>query len=78
MSPFTEQQQQANVRSVCYAFAELTHIINHSQQLLSELRDEALSRTMLAVYRQYLEWYADLPAVLRLGRNSTPAVLFAQ
>lgn len=77
MSPLTEEQQPANVRSVSKAFVGLTEIIHDSQHLVYESRDGALNQEMLAVYRRYLDWYADLPAVLRLGRNSTPSVLFA-
>lgn len=77
MSPLKEPQQSANVRSVCQAFAGLTEIIHDSQHLLYEPRDGALSQKMLAVYRQYLEWYDDLPEALKLGSDSTPSVLFA-
>lgn len=78
MSPLKEDQQPANVRSVCRAFAGLTEIIHDSQHLLYEPRDGQLNGKMLGVYRRYLEWYGDLPPILRLGINSTPAVLFAQ
>lgn len=78
LSPLKEAQQPANARSVRQAFAGLTEIIHDSQHILYEPRDGALSKKMLAVYRMYLDWYANLPAVLRLGINSTPSVLFTQ
>lgn len=78
LSPLKEDQQPANARSVRQAFAGLTEIIHDSQDILYEPRDGALSQKMLAVYRKYLDWYADLPSVLRLGINSTPSVLFTQ
>jgi hypothetical protein len=31
----------------------------------------------MSTYTQYLDWYDKMPETLRLGRNSTPAVLFA-
>jgi len=36
------------------------------------------SKALLETYTEYLGWYAAIPTTLRLGSNSTPAVLFAQ
>jgi hypothetical protein len=36
------------------------------------------SKSLLASYTDFLRWYDAIPAVLRLGHNFTPAVLFAQ
>ncbi|KAF5697412.1 nitrogen assimilation transcription factor nirA [Fusarium mundagurra] len=37
---------------------------------------KCLSRVLLGIYTEYLDWYSSVPEVLRLGRNFTPAVLF--
>lgn len=36
------------------------------------------SRKLLDCYNTYLFWYASIPSTMRLGHNSTPAVLYIQ
>jgi hypothetical protein len=35
-------------------------------------------KDLLSTYTQYLDWYDQIPEVLKLGINFTPAVLFVQ
>jgi hypothetical protein len=71
-------EQPSNVRSVYKCFCELSELVHQSLYVLHSPGRPLTSRDLLSIYTQYLNWYDRVPEVLRLGRNFTPAVLFAQ
>lgn len=70
--------QPSNVRSVYKTFCELSEIVHKSLYTLYSPGTHVTSKALLEAYTQYLNWYDEIPASLRLGHNFTPAVLFAQ
>jgi hypothetical protein len=70
--------QPSNVRSVYKTFCELSEIVHKSLYMLYTPGTNMTSRTLIAIYTEYLRWYDSIPEALRLGHNFTPAVLFAQ
>ncbi|KAI0130474.1 fungal-specific transcription factor domain-containing protein [Xylariales sp. AK1849] len=70
-------EQPSNVRSVYKCFCELSELVHQSLYILHSPGKPVTSRDLLNIYTQYLNWYDRIPVVLRLGRNFTPAVLFA-
>ncbi|KAI1827620.1 hypothetical protein F4861DRAFT_327664 [Xylaria intraflava] len=70
-------EQPSNVRSVYKCFCELSELVHQCLYVLHSPGRPPTSRDLLNVYTQYLNWYDSIPAVLRLGQNFTPAVLFA-
>lgn len=50
---------------------ETLYVLHSPVQILT-------AKVILAMYTRYLDWYSQMPEVLRLGRNSTPSVLFTQ
>ncbi|KAM5347200.1 hypothetical protein ACJ41O_010205 [Fusarium nematophilum] len=70
-------QQPSNVRSVYKCFCELSELVHQSLYVLHSPGRPLTSRDLLSIYTQYLNWYDQIPEVLRLGHNFTPAVLFA-
>lgn len=69
--------QPSNVRSVYKTFCELSEIVHKSLYTLYSPGTHVTSKALLEAYTQYLNWYDEIPASLRLGHNFTPAVLFA-
>jgi hypothetical protein len=84
--PYTDQgipeikaaSQPSNVRSVYRCFCELAELIHQSLYTLYVPGRRLTMSELLGVYTRFLNWYSSLPEALRLGRNFTPAVLFAQ
>jgi len=84
--PYTDQgmssdkslYQQGNIRSVYEGFARLSEIVSITAYKLYSDESPATGHMILACYTEYLRWYDNLPDHLRLGANSTPAVLFTQ
>lgn len=70
--------QPSNVQSVYKTFCELSEIVYGSSYALYTPGETVTSKSLLRVYTKYLRWYDSIPAVLRLGHNFTPAVLFCQ
>lgn len=70
--------QLSNVRSVYQCFCELNEIVLQSLYVLYSPVQGLTAAKMLQIYHQYLDWYDQLPEAMRLGHNSTPAVLFTQ
>ncbi|KAM4060992.1 fungal specific transcription factor [Hirsutella rhossiliensis] len=70
-------EQPSNVRSVYTCFCELSELVHQSLYILHSPRKPLTARDLLNIYTQYLNWYDQIPEVLRLGHNFTPAVLFA-
>ncbi|KAK0733783.1 fungal-specific transcription factor domain-containing protein [Lasiosphaeria miniovina] len=70
-------EQPSNVRSVYTCFCELSELVHQSLYILHSPGRPLTSRDLLNIYTQYLNWYGQIPEVLRLGHNFTPAVLFA-
>ncbi|KAF4981649.1 hypothetical protein FZEAL_2589 [Fusarium zealandicum] len=70
-------QQPSNVRSVYKCFCELSELVHQSLYILHSPGKPLTARDLLSIYTQYLNWYDQIPEVLRLGHNFTPAVLFA-
>ncbi|KAL2758317.1 hypothetical protein ACRALDRAFT_1061517 [Sodiomyces alcalophilus JCM 7366] len=69
-------EQPSNVRSVYRCFCELSELVHQSLYVLHSPWRPLTSRDLLNIYTQYLNWYDQIPEVLRLGHNFTPAVLF--
>lgn len=65
------------MRSVYKCFCELSELVHRSLYVLHSPGRPLTSRDLLNIYTQYLDWYDQIPEVLRLGHNFTPAVLFA-
>jgi hypothetical protein len=70
--------QTSNARSVAVAICELFEVVHHSLYVLYVPGRLLSKRDVLDIYTQYLAWYNSLPTALRLGKNSTPSVLFMQ
>lgn len=70
--------QPSNLRSVYKTFCELSEIVHIVLYTLYSPSSEVNSRTLIAMYNQYIQWYDTIPESLRLGHNFTPSVLFAQ
>ncbi|PHH87180.1 hypothetical protein CDD83_9208 [Cordyceps sp. RAO-2017] len=70
-------EQPSNVRSVYKCFCELSELVHQSLYVLHSPGKPLTARDLLGIYTQYLNWYDQIPEVLRLGHNFTPAVLFA-
>ncbi|KAG6009570.1 hypothetical protein E4U21_001937 [Claviceps maximensis] len=70
-------EQPSNVRSVYTCFCELSQLVHQSLYMLHSPGKPLTARELLKMYTQYLSWYDQIPEVLRLGHNFTPAVLFA-
>jgi hypothetical protein len=71
-------RQEANLRLVFMAFSDLSELVHQTVMLLYSNELPLNGREILIIYTKYLQWYANLPDQLRLGKNSTPVVLFAQ
>ncbi|KAB5514912.1 fungal-specific transcription factor [Coniochaeta sp. 2T2.1] len=69
--------QPSNVRSVYKCFCELSELVHRSLYVLHSPGKAVTSRELRDIYTDYLSWYDQVPDVLRLGQNFTPAVLFA-
>jgi len=68
--------QPSNVLSVYTCLCELSQIV-HQSLYLRHLPNQLYGpRDAWNNYTQYLKWYSHLPELMRLGHNSTPAVLF--
>ncbi|KAK4074661.1 transcriptional regulator family: Fungal Specific TF [Purpureocillium lilacinum] len=76
IAPQLSHEQPSNVRSVYQCFCELSELVHQSLYLLHSPVNSAAARDLLTTYTHYLRWYDQIPDVLRLGRNYTPAVLF--
>lgn len=74
----TSLAQKSNVRSVYRALCDLFEIIHRSLYVLYSSGRPLASNDIVDIYTEYLLWYSALPIVLRLGENSTPAVIFTQ
>ncbi|KAH8910564.1 hypothetical protein BR93DRAFT_942960 [Coniochaeta sp. PMI_546] len=70
-------QQPSNVRSVYKCFCELSELVHRSLYILHSPGKAVTSRELQNIYTDYLSWYDQVPDILRLGHNFTPAVLFA-
>jgi hypothetical protein len=70
--------QTSNVRSVFKGICELSHIIYRSLHIMYSRQGSLISRDIMDVYRNYLDWYESMLGVLKSGVNSTPTAIFAQ
>lgn len=71
-------EQPSNVRSVYKCFCELSELVHEALYILHSPGRPLTSRDLINIYTDFLNWYDNIPEVLRLGHNFTPAVLFAQ
>jgi len=71
-------EQPSNVRSVYKCFCELSELVHEALYILHTPGRLLTSRDLINIYTDFLNWYDNIPEVLRLGHNFTPAVLFAQ
>lgn len=71
-------EQPSNVRSVYKCFCELSELVHEALYILHSPGRLLTSRDLINIYTDFLNWYDNIPEVLRLGHNFTPAVLFAQ
>ena len=71
-------RQPSNVRAVYRSLCELSTIIHNILYVVYADADPFPSRDILDRYTRMLGWYGSLPEVLRLGKNSTPSILFVQ
>ncbi|KAL5585841.1 hypothetical protein FOVSG1_013533 [Fusarium oxysporum f. sp. vasinfectum] len=72
-----QYEQLSNERLVYKCLCELSELVHESIYLLHSPRKSLTANGLLRIYTEYLDWYNGVPEVLRLGHNSTPAVLFA-
>ncbi|KAH8742609.1 fungal-specific transcription factor [Diaporthe sp. PMI_573] len=70
-------EQPSNVGSVYKCFCELNELVHESLYTLHTPGQPLRGANVLYVYMRFTNWYDAIPAALRLGQNSTPAVLFA-
>ena len=66
------------MRIVGNAFASLADIIHESHYVLYEPKEGLSARSLLGIYTQYLNWYDQLPDMMRLGESCTPSIVFVQ
>jgi hypothetical protein len=59
-------------------FCELSELVHWSLSNLHSPGARTIVKDLLSTYTQYLDWYDQIPEVLKLGINFTPAVLFVQ
>lgn len=59
-------------------FCELSELVHQALYILHSPGRPLTARDLLGIYTEFLNWYANIPEVLRLGANFTPSVLFAQ
>jgi len=71
-------EQPCHIISVFNSFCELTEIVHEALYTLHCPAKTANRQDMIGVYTRFLSWYNNLPAMLRLGTNFTPQVLFMQ
>jgi hypothetical protein len=82
--PYTEHvpiqdliRQPSNEGGVFICFCELGELIHDTLYFLHSPVTALTKNMLLSIYTRYLNWYSSIPEGLRLGRNSTPAILFA-
>ncbi|KGQ02687.1 Nitrogen assimilation transcription factor nit-4 [Beauveria bassiana D1-5] len=68
--------QLSNVRTVYQCFCELNEAAHQTLYVLYSPGKSPGAADVLHNYCRYLNWYDQLPEGMRLGHNSTPAVLF--
>ncbi|KAK6364750.1 hypothetical protein LTS17_011855 [Exophiala oligosperma] len=78
VDPDPTLHQPSNMRSVYKIFAELAQLVHKTNLCLQSEDTRDITSSVRALYTEYLQFYSSLPDALRLGRNSTPPVLFAQ
>lgn len=71
-------RQKINMRLVFNSFSDLSELVHETTYALYSPKALLTGHMILAIYTRYLQWYQNLPDQLRLGSNSTPAVLSAQ
>jgi hypothetical protein len=76
-SPQELSEQVSNAGSVYSCFCDLGELIQDTLYFLHSPVKVLTREALLSLYTRYLGWYGGMPEVLRLGQNSTPAVLFA-
>jgi len=78
IDPDPTLHQPSNIRSVYKVFAELAQLVHKTNLCLQSEDTQEITLSVRALYTEHLQFYSSLPDALRLGRNSTPPVLFAQ
>jgi len=68
--------QMSNTRTIHIAMCSLSEILRGSLYVLHVPVRLLNARDVLHIYTRYLAWHDSLAATLRLGENSTPAVIF--
>lgn len=71
-------RQPSHARWVYNGLCELSTIIHDALYAMYADADSPNSQDILNYYTCMLKWYSSLPGALRLGFNSTPAVIFVQ
>jgi hypothetical protein len=59
-------------------FCELSELVHRSLYILYAPDQAVTGPKLQKIYSDYINWYGQIPDVLRLGTNFTPSVLFAQ
>lgn len=70
--------QSSNIRTIYTCFCELSEIIHRSLYVFYTPSSSLMSKKVLGIYTEYLEWYNYLPGGLRFGENASPAAFFLQ
>ncbi|KAH8719850.1 Nitrogen assimilation transcription factor nit-4 [Beauveria bassiana] len=73
---FEPHKQLSNVRSLYQYFCKLNETVHESLHLLYSPAQSLTAANLLQNYHLYLDWYDQMPEVMRLGHNSTPAAIF--
>lgn len=63
----------ALLMSIC--FCNFSKLVHKALYILHSLDKSLTADGVVSMYAEYLHWYERTPVVLRLGYNSTPAVL---
>ena len=71
-------EQPCHIGAIYNCCCELSKIIHKSLYALYCSTTTINSKDVARIYNEYLDWYKNVPEILRLGRNFTPQVLVVQ
>ncbi|ATY58887.1 pathway-specific nitrogen regulator [Cordyceps militaris] len=69
--------QLSHVRSVFRSYVELSELTHQIVYLFHSPGEQVTAKRLLAIYASCVTWFDNVPTVLKLGHNFTPAVLFS-
>lgn len=71
-------EQQFNLQSIYQCCCELSELVHQSLYSLYSPGRPFTATDLSSIYARYMAWYGQVPEMLELGANFTPATLFVQ